>query len=1085
MARSPFQGTFVPNLRPTIVQAPDAMVYINGESDVIGCANCKKKFPFSKYITSIQVDLNVDSVPGSASVQLSIPIHAIDDFMFDGNPIVTPMMEIEIYSKGYYLLEGIPQYYPIFWGIITEVSDDYSSGEHTVTIQCNDILKWWELCKMNINPAFTGAKGQGGTNIFGNVFFGMNPYDIIYTLAHMSFGDVVIGTGSLTSLYKENAQASTFTSAMQDIMMYWNDRFGRIRSNLLLYGVSGAAVRGEALAQTFQTGKVSQGTPVASTAVRNAGGKEQNAQFVFDPTSSDVVAFRTQGTQAGQVNFWQSEYQTKLELANAAKEAIGFEFYMDVTGDIVFKPPFYNLDILSNKPVSWIQDIDIIDWNFSDSEAEVVTQLTLQGNFTNNIDWGVGEEITPYTSVTDYHLLRKYGWRSHTYNSEFLGDTQLMFYHGLDVLDRINSKRHRGSVTIPHRPELRLGFPIYIAPKDQIWYIAGISHNIAFGGRATTTLTLTARRGKFVAPKGIGSLKMTGEVEAPRTANSSAKKSDVQRKNPNTDIAKASGKPGTKELARKKFTLDIGKAAQTPAFNYDPNDLAAADAYAPLMLQHPKTGRLVGYPNVVMVYTRPFANVSLEEFRRVSGSSRNGQSGQINKNQKANAEKKSKAALETLEKSVTDEKVQALLKQHMTNRWHYGLNTAGVFVYAHETEQVVSQFALLPVSNIEVKVQGSEQSAEERKKNPVFSKGSAMIRPVSDERGFEVVGHYRYGRGVALRDGQLVLNEGKNNEKANVSVQVALSGNLFGALHAQSQGLTTISTAYPNPADALARLLPEDLQTAATITPGEGPEKAKFVNTSENFVDSAPLGSPEQQGVPVSVEAGQLSKALTLAEMSVKEDGGGGETNCVCTVRADLAFINVGYSVKLLNPAAPETALFRNNDAVAEGVDLSAPVPQQALKFEAIAAKVETYLTNLYQTLDDVHQEYEQVLRGALTEESQREATGDFQADNPVYGDLTPPFSASNRSNLGDPVATAMQAKSSASNLKQTWETFGNNLKTQSEKFGKAEQLQQAKNELSSLQKQLQQSPGNPQIQSQIDAKQRQIQQLELEIGVR
>jgi len=31
------------------------------------------------------------------------------------------------------------------------------------------------------------------------------------------------------------------------------------------------------------------------------------------------------------------------------------------------------------------------------------------------------------------------------------------------------------------------------------------------------------------------------------------------------------------------------------------------------------------------------------------------------------------------------------------------------------------------------------------------------IRPVQDERGFEVIGYYKYRRAVELRDGQLVL----------------------------------------------------------------------------------------------------------------------------------------------------------------------------------------------------------------------------------------------------------------------------------------------------------------------------------------
>src|SRR5262249_46800416 len=150
-------------------------------------------------------------------------------------------------------------------------------------------------------------------------------------------------------------------------------------SNLMLYGVNGVAVRGDSLYEAYHHGKKGTlGKPFASSAVRMANGGKDGGQMVFDPTDPNVVAFRTQFQNAGQVNFWQSEYQTKLELANAAKEAIGFEFYMDVDGSIVFKPPFYNLDVLPNKPVSWIQDIDIIDFDVSSSESEVITQVQMQ-----------------------------------------------------------------------------------------------------------------------------------------------------------------------------------------------------------------------------------------------------------------------------------------------------------------------------------------------------------------------------------------------------------------------------------------------------------------------------------------------------------------------------------------------------------------------------------------------------------------------------------------------------------------------------------------------------------------------------------
>lgn len=327
MPRSPFQGTFTPNIRPTVVTAPDAVVYINGEQEIVGCPQCARSFNLNKYITSINVDLSVDSAPGSASLSLEIPRHTIDDFYFDGNPVVTPMMEIEIYSKGYYLVEGIPQYYPIFWGLITEVNDNYSGGQHTVSISCADILKWWELCKMNVNPAFTQAAGQRGRNLGNNVFAQSNPYDIIFSLALQSFGDVMVATGSFNSLVKDAQQKSVFDRSLSDIMGYWNQRFSRMRNSLLLFGTSGVAVRGDTLYQEYSkkhpSGSVRK-SAIASAAIRDGNGAGGGGQLSYDPASPGVAAYKHVSGQVGQVDLWQSTYQTKLEIANAAKEAVGF-----------------------------------------------------------------------------------------------------------------------------------------------------------------------------------------------------------------------------------------------------------------------------------------------------------------------------------------------------------------------------------------------------------------------------------------------------------------------------------------------------------------------------------------------------------------------------------------------------------------------------------------------------------------------------------------------------------------------------------------------------------------------------------------
>ena len=809
MPRGPYQGTFQPNQRPTVVHAPDAIVYINGESDVIGCSSCRKKFDFNSYITSVTVDLSVESPPGSCSVNLSIPRHAVDEFYFEGNPLITPMMEIEVFAKGYYLIEGVPQYYPIFWGIVTEVGNSYSAGEHTVTISCSDILKWWELCKMNINPAFTASAGQKGRSIFGNVFFGTNPFDVIWTCAQQAFGDVVVGSGSLISLVKENGKgAEVFKEALGDIMAYWEQRFGRTRGNLLLYGTNGVAVRGDSLQEAWT--KKNQGEfnkPFASAAVRKANGEADAGQMVFDPTDPSVVAFRTQFNQAAQVNFWTSEYQTKLELANAAKDVIGYEFFMDVTDDLVFKPPFFNLDILSNKPVSWIQDIDVITWDFNETEAEVVTQLTMQGSFGGNTDFGFDESVTPFASITDYHLLRKYGWRSHSYNSEFMGDPQLMFNHGLDILDRINSKRHKGSVSIPLRPELRLGYPIYVAPLDQVWYIQGISHNVAFGGRAQTTLTLTSKRTKFFAPKGIGTIQMTSYT-GPAAAAVKPGAPDPKAKNAAGDkqkpvpvpVAKLPFKYTSRQLAKYgKFIVQLGVGTGMPPTIANLENLKGKDnPYASLILRHPKTGRAVGYPNVHMIYARPFAPPK-EDLARNAGQGK-GQKKYAGKGLDKKIEAGLQPVEEALKKALTYSGIDKARDTLLANRYQYGLNSAGIMVYVYDLDHVFGEVTFIPSQNIQAKFKGTDQTVSLTGDS---AKTTGMIRPVSDERGFEVIGHFRYGRGLALRDGMLVHNPNQKNWKASVDIQVALSGDLFASLTAQTQGVTTLISTYANPIDAL------------------------------------------------------------------------------------------------------------------------------------------------------------------------------------------------------------------------------------------------------------------------------------------
>ncbi len=368
---------------------------------------------------------------------------------------------------------------------------------------------------------------------------------------------------------------------------------------------------------------------------------------------------------------------------------------------------------------------------------------------------------------------------------------------------------------------------------------------------------------------------------------------------------------------------------------------------------------------------------------------------------------------------------------------------------------------------------------------------TGMIRPVSDERGFEVIGHHRYGRGVSLRDGSLVLASG-DNEKANISVQVALSGDLYSTLQAQSQGLTSILTTYANPADTIARLQPEDLQTAGTLNPST--KKPEFTSVGTTFVSTAPLNSPQREGgtTPVNVEATQLSRALTLAEMGAREGflKGTGDPDCQCILgRSDLAFINVGYQIKLLRPSAStEDLVTKANAEIARAESIAAADPlieqsadpkaalelatQNEINRIAAAAsspelgqmilslasqadtftpvdgtsgaapasgevlnKVEEYLATLYRALDGPHQEYEKELRGDLIQVQGRTPSSvRFQNADPTTDSLAPPYSATSRAAGGDPAALALQAKTSINQASKAFSQFGDKLQANTER---------------------------------------------------
>jgi hypothetical protein len=786
--------------------APDAFIKIQGRVDLAQCSFCNKSFDINSYVTSINVDLNVDSCPGSATISLSIPRHDINNFYGDGHFLIQEMMEIEIFSKGYFYVYGIPQYYPIFWGIITQVSESYGSGEHTVSLSCADILKWWEKTRLNVTPSLmeAGMTRAGYLPLLGNVFAGANPYDILFSLSRNVTGDLFMGVRSLSSttpdFYTEPGQ-----KAIASIMSYWRERFKRMKGSLILYGMNGASIRSselDVLATELENKMdAAKGTKalgplrdqykmLASNVLSKLTIKGTDKRFL-DPTSPDIVGYKNMFTQAGQVNLWESEYLSKLEIANVVKDVIHFEFFMDVTGDIVFKPPFWNLDVSGNKPISVIRDMEVIDWNFSSSEADVYSILTLKGSFSSKSEHGISSDVVASSTVTDYKLLARYGVRATDDTCEWTNDPKALFFFGMDKLDYLNAHRNTGSITIPHRPELRLGFPVYVESRDEYWYLGGISHSISFGSRATTTLTLHQKRGKYIAP-----------VEL---------------------------KPKTTEVSQQGSANNMGQSSNTP--------------------RDPKTGKIVGHPNVVMVWDRD--SFSDTEWNNMTST-------QQAKNSNFNAKSKEKAAVlhaEAIFFAVDNAKAEEL-ESKLEYLHSFGNPGVGEYGYAQMPNKVTSV-------TIDSSLGAIDSQGKKVRTNANTKKGSPfkLIIPVSDEFGYEHIGNYPYGRGLTLSGG------GIREIGSSVDLGVADVPDLT--------GITNVMKSHGS-------------EGFVSMTPTKDADIEVTASNQTNTTGTQPVQSYTLSDTLI-VEADTVSRGISLASMKPNKDSGQGNTNCACALsRLDL-----------------------------------------------------------------------------------------------------------------------------------------------------------------------------------------------------
>lgn len=440
-------------------------------------------------------------------------------------------------------------YYHVFHGVLTQVDHAYSGGFQEISMTAASMLHFWQYQNMSTNASYFGARPSNSKlkqSFVGHNFTGMTPFSIVYTLFHDTAG--AAGGVAYAMKDKTNVKAkSSFggESLFSLNIRYWEERFKTRMINLRMHGASGqlfntaqTAFLGRLSGSQVQSvlngqwsGKTSKGSgsdilsaartlnlvrevedPV--TKVRKVMGfdvvnAEQDGGVSGSPKGGGVPgmeinvasmeAFVEDLGQQGSFNMFESTYETKLELLNKVLEVTGWEFFQDADGDFVFKPPLYNLDTRASR-VYVIQDIDIISFNFSEKEPDV-TYVTCNGSQFKNLkgtglenEWGVrGQYI-------DYRLVAQFGWRVGSFETSYFSNPRSMFFAAVARMDVMNIGIHSASCTIPVRPELRPGYPVYIEYLDCFYYLDSFSHSVAYGNQCSTSLTLTGKRAAFFAP---------------------------------------------------------------------------------------------------------------------------------------------------------------------------------------------------------------------------------------------------------------------------------------------------------------------------------------------------------------------------------------------------------------------------------------------------------------------------------------------------------------------------------------------------------------------------------------------------------
>ena len=355
--------------REIVKTCPDVVVYVEGKpylvNPFVNLSSPQNQtdgqttaVPFNDYIDSFSVSYQVDNLVPSASFSLSVP--AARKYLFQapgGNNILEPMMQVQVFAKGYFPAQnGNTLYYRVFKGLITSVSYTDTGTALQVAVSCKGTMHFLDLMYVDLQTSLITNSPTPVVPYNSNQYL-MSPYQM---LADIFTRSVTFEGFQLTSIQQDSLKAGT-SDWKDSVQAQFISRWQTILTNVTrdvrilgygyqdITGLHGDQAQTGELYDTFTAEPTDAVGQMAYNMRASTNSRVPQKSLIAQASDKDLYIdiMRTYlpDFQVAAVQQLGGKTVPRSERIRFIANLIGYEGYQDLDGAIIFKPPFYNLDV--------------------------------------------------------------------------------------------------------------------------------------------------------------------------------------------------------------------------------------------------------------------------------------------------------------------------------------------------------------------------------------------------------------------------------------------------------------------------------------------------------------------------------------------------------------------------------------------------------------------------------------------------------------------------------------------------------------------------------------------------------------------